>query len=122
MLIRTLKRLKDEELYGFESDIVDNIIDSYDDEEEIDYDTFLERLEEELGSYFTYYSDAFDFLQENNITDFNDAIQEWGATDVCAIACYYAREQVSESVYSCWEEYEFSEIVEDEEEEDSDIE
>ena len=111
-----LQRMRDEALYGFYADIVDYILDTMNEDGEIDQETFEERLSEELDSYFTYYDDAWEYLQDNNITDFEDAFYEWNVTGICGIACYYAYHDVIDIVYQYWDEYEDS--LESEEDED----
>ena len=110
-----LKKLCEESLSGLAYDITDNILSGICEDEEIDQSDFESRLSEELDSYFTYYSDAWEYLEDNNITDFEDAFYEWNATDICSIACYYAYTEVLDEVNTYWDEYEDS--LESEEEE-----
>ena len=51
---------------------------------EIDVDL----VNEKVNDYFIYYSDAWEYLQDNDITDFQYAFK-WGCTDICSIATYY---------------------------------
>lgn len=46
---------------------------------------------------FIYYYDAFNYLQENNITDFKDAIDA-GYTDIVAIANHYFFENTAAEI------------------------
>lgn len=46
---------------------------------------------------FVYYSDAFEYLQNNNITDIKDAIDE-GYTDIVSIANYYYYQHSMEEI------------------------
>lgn len=113
-----LRRLCDESLSGISETIIDYVLCGLDEEEDIDYDIedIEERINEELDNYFTYYSDAWEYLQDNCITDFEDAFYEWNATDICSIACYYAHEEVLSDLQSYWDEYEGSEEPEEEDE------
>lgn len=67
-----------------------------------------DEITEELYSYidFTCYSDAWDYLRDNQITDFSDAIQEFGATDVCSIACYYCEQEINAYIYENFDWFE----------------
>lgn len=47
---------------------------------------------EKIDNYFVYYSDAWEYLSNNHITDFEEAM-EYGLTNVCAIATYYLNEE-----------------------------
>lgn len=51
---------------------------------EIDVDL----VNEKVNDYFIYYSDAWEYLQDNDITDFSDAFDN-GCTQVCEIATFY---------------------------------
>ena len=109
-----LQQFIENELTGIGYDIGFNILDRLEDGEEIDTSDFDDMLNEELDSWFTYYDDAWDYLRDNNITDFSDAIHEWGATDICGIACYYAREEIWDAVNRYWDNYEIEDKEEDE--------
>ena len=119
MKYASLKRLCEESLTGISEVIIDYVLGGLDEEENIDYDIedIEERINEELDNYFTYYSDAWEYLQDNNITDFEDAFYEWNATDICGIACYYAHEEVMSDLQYYWDEYEVLDIEEEEEDE-----
>lgn len=108
-----LQKFIENELIGIGYDIGFNILDRLEDDEDIDTSEFDDMLNEELDSWFTYYEDAWEYLQDNNITDFSDAIHEWGATDICAIAMYYAREEIWDCVNRYWDDYEYEEDPED---------
>lgn len=116
---RKLQKLIENELTGIAYDIGFQILDRLKDGEEIDQWDFEDMVREELDSWFTYYDDAWDYLQDNCITDFSEAIQEWGATDICAIALYYAQEEINNEVNNYWDSYD---TEPDEDEEDYDIE
>lgn len=114
-----LKRLCDECLSGMCEDIISSVVDNmYDDQEYDSLDDLMDDVMYELDSYFTYYSDAWDYLQDNCITDFDEAIKEWGVHDVCGIACYYAREEIWDDVSAYWDEYEGTDEQEDAEEDE----
>ena len=97
-----LQKLIENELSGISYDIGFQILDRLEDGEEIDQWQFEDMLHEELDSWFTYYDDAWDYLRDNNITDFTEAIREWDATDICAIAFYYAYDNICHEVNVCW--------------------
>ena len=111
-----------ESMCGEVGDICMYVLDRFDEDDEIDFDTFLECASEEIDSYFTYYDDAWSYLQDNQITDFKEAFYEWNATDVCGIACYYLYEQLSSDVGDYWDYYEEQEdeeeILEEEDDEE----
>lgn len=66
---------------------IENYIDHLEwDIEHLEIDTDL--VNEKVNDYFIYYNDAYDYLQDNNITDFEDAFNN-GYTDICGIATYY---------------------------------
>ena len=113
-----LQKLIENELSGIAYDIGFQILDCLDDEDDIDESDFSDYVTQELDSYFTYYDDAWDYLQDNNITDFRDAMYEWNATDICAIAMYYAYTEICDEVSSYWEDYETDEDPETYEVED----
>ena len=77
------------------SDVLQYVLDRYDeDSEDIDESSVYDAISEECDSMFTYYSDAWDYLRDNGITDFDEAINECGCTNVCSIAWYYLRQEV----------------------------
>lgn len=55
---------------------------------EIDVDL----VNEKVNDYFIYYSDAWEYLQDNDITDFSDAFDN-GCTQVCEIAAFYLSDE-----------------------------
>lgn len=66
---------------------IENDLDDIDNEIynlEVDTDKVIEAI----SDHFIYYSDAWEYLQNADQTDFEDAFN-YGATDVCAIATYY---------------------------------
>lgn len=77
--------------------IIDNIIvNSFSiDEEKAEFD-FENLIFGEIDSSMIYYSDAWSYLQDNNITDFEDAIKEYEAYNITSIACYYLQQEVYE--------------------------
>lgn len=82
LVVRVENTETEEELDEIESDLDDLIY-------EIDNITLDDdKVIELLSDYFMYYSDAFDYLQNNDITDFDEAI-EMGNRDICSIATYY---------------------------------
>ena len=62
-----LQKLIENELDGIAYDIGFQILDCLDDEDDIDESDFSDYVSQELDSYFTYYDDAWDYLQDNNI-------------------------------------------------------
>lgn len=61
--------------------------------DDIEYSEELtDALHEEMDRAFIYYSDAWDYLQERGITDFEDAFKN-GCTNICSIAYYYLSEE-----------------------------
>ena len=76
------------------SDVLGYVLDRYDeDDDNIDEYDVEDAIMEECDEYFTYYDDAWEYLQENCITDFDDAVAE-GCTGVCSIAYYYLRDEI----------------------------
>ena len=67
-------------------------------EESQNIDELYELSWEEVDREFIYYSDAFNYLMDNNITDFEDAFKEFGATNVCGIAYYYCLNEVNQII------------------------
>lgn len=70
-------------------DIVKDMLDEYESVEEM-LTYYIDEVDREL----IYYSQAFNYLMDNNITDFEYAIKEWGATSVTAIAYAYLNDEV----------------------------
>ena len=78
--------------------VLDYILDRYSDEDEdIDEYDVYDAIIEECDSYLIYYSDAWEYLSSNNITDFDEAIAE-GNKDVCSIACYYLTQEINDNL------------------------
>ena len=76
------------------SDVLGYVLDRYDeDDQEIDEDEVYDAISEDCDNYFIYYSDAWNYLEDNCITDFDDAVAE-GCTGVCSIAYYYLRDEI----------------------------
>lgn len=117
MKYETLKRLISENLDGVALDIATNVCELWDEGDEISYDDFVDEIAQECDSWFTYYSDAWEYLQDENITDFEEAFQEWAVTDICGIACYYAEQRVRDDVWNWWGTYEQGEYEEEDSEE-----
>lgn len=103
--------------YGEINDILSSVLDRYSEDEEIDENDVYDAILDEVGEYFIYYSDAWDYLQDNAITDFEDAFYEWNTTDVCGIASYYLCEDARRYVGDEWSYYEDYEV----EDEDAEI-
>lgn len=82
-------------------DIIDAVLDYVDEDvHEADYYDLEEAIQQEIDSQFIYYSDAWDYLQDNNITDFTDAINEYGVTDLVGIASYYLMQEIMDNFLS----------------------
>ena len=71
--------------------VLQNIMNEYDLNDEDDFRT---ALDEQLSNQFTYYSDAFDFLQKQCITDYSEAIAEYGAKTLMEFAYYYLEDEI----------------------------
>lgn len=96
MNARELRRILEESnLSATAYDIVNNVID-YICEEPEEYD-IRDEIMNEIDSQFMYYDDAWNYLQEQNITDFTDAIREFGVTDIMGIASYYLLDEIEEN-------------------------
>ena len=88
MTFQDFKDLKDSgQLSDTASDTVDNIIDLRD---EADMNDDADEIAwQECDKQFIYYADAWQYLQDNEITDFTEAIENMGCKDINAIATYY---------------------------------
>lgn len=87
-LLRKLKELETD--YSVLAiSIVEDMIKEYDSMEDM-LTYYIDECDREL----IYYSQAFNYLMDNNITDFEYAIKEFGATDVCGIAYAYLNDEV----------------------------
>lgn len=58
-------------------------------------DEFREHIYEATGEAFIYYSDAFDYLKDQNIFEFEDAFRDGFGYNVCSIATYYLEDEIS---------------------------
>lgn len=99
------KKLKDLEKIFAEANLsgyAENLIGSF-----IDEQRFTKKDEfddEELLNWiycseeFIYYSHAFNYLMDENITDFREAIQD-GCTDVSQIAEWHLRQECFEKIF-----------------------
>jgi len=73
--------------------VAESTIDSYD-----NFDDMIDNLPFEVERELIYYSQSFNYLMDNNITDFKDAISN-GANDVTSIASYYLYEETTNLLY-----------------------
>ena len=60
-----------------------------------DIETMYELVWDYCDNEMIYYSQAFNYLMDNNITDFEESIKEFGCTNVCGIAFYYLYNEVN---------------------------
>ena len=74
-------------------DVLEAIIDGYVLEDEDDFEV---ALSEELDNQFMYWADAFDYLKDNSICNFEEAINELGATSIEQFAYYYLEQEIRE--------------------------
>lgn len=75
--------------------IIESLIDTLSQDESVDFNNAL--FEEVASSSVSiYYSSAFDYLRDQWITDFNDAIRNGFGGNVCHIAGYYLEEECYE--------------------------
>ena len=79
------------------SDVLDYVLDRFDGEEEIDEDDEYDAIRDECDAYFTYYDDAWDYLRDNCITDFDEAVRD-GFMSVCSIAYYYLEQEILDNL------------------------
>lgn len=108
MLYNRVKRMINESVDSEFVDVFENALEHFDQDEDVDEYDYEDAIRDECDSWFIYYQDAWDYLQDNNITDFDEAIDEWGAKDVCAIACYYFVEACMRELSEYWDEYAYS--------------
>lgn len=75
-----------------------NILEDYADKEEDINNIDINELIEENGAFpeLIYYNDCWNFLQEENITDFEEAIAI-GYKDIMSIATYYLNAYIGEA-------------------------
>lgn len=59
-------------------------------------DRLDEIIHDTIDGYLVYYSRAWNFLMDYNITDFSEAIDELDAKDLMSIAYYYMEQEVYE--------------------------
>ena len=79
-------------------DVLVYVLDRFDEDDEIEEDDVYDAIRDECDSYFTYYSDAWDYLIDNNITDFEDAIRYGGCENVSSIAYYYLEQEINDNL------------------------
>lgn len=70
---------------------------------------FLDQSGLGTGMFLDYYSRAFKYLDDNNIHDFDEAIDNWGVKSVNEIAYYYYYTDLMLILDSIEIEYEFDE-------------
>lgn len=73
-------------------------LDELEGKEEPDEDKTEQILWENLDVAFTYTKDAYDYLENQNISDFSEAIQEMGASTVEQIAFYFLEQEIRDFV------------------------
>lgn len=78
--------------------VLDDFSEYEDIEDEIEECDVWDAIYQSVDDYFIYYSDAWDYLQEESITDFTEAIDNVGARDVCAIAYYYLQQEILDNL------------------------
>lgn len=105
----TLYRLIEDNLWGELYDIAYAIAEDFADDADIEESDFIDNLLYEIDNHFIYYADAWEYLQDNGITDFSEAIDEFNATNVCSIAGYYAYQEIVNSISPEWDSYESDE-------------
>lgn len=71
-------------------DAINDLINDYEWKNE---DDFRDYIFEEVGETFIYYKDAFNFIVDRWITDFEEAFNV-GLTGICQIASYYLEQEV----------------------------
>lgn len=86
--------LENADLSATAYDIVDAVLDNIG--EDVDEYDLRDEVLNEIDSQFIYYDDAWNYLQEQDITDFTNAIREFGCTDLMGIASYYVLEEIEE--------------------------
>lgn len=73
--------------------VAESAIDSND-----NFDDMIDNLPFEVERELIYYSQSFNYLMDNNIVDFEDAINN-GANDITSIASYYLYEETIRLLY-----------------------
>lgn len=71
-------------------DIIKEFIDEYMNDPEADGDSFVR---DTVGNYLMYTSECWNYLQDNDITDFEAAIGEGFPANIYSIAAYYLEEE-----------------------------
>ena len=80
------------------SDVLQYVLDRWDEgDDDISECDVYDAVMEECDSYFIYYSDAWDYLRDNNITDFFDAVNN-GCDNICSIAYWYLQQEINENL------------------------
>lgn len=72
--------------------LVDNILNNYD---LVTDDDVRQAVWEEVDNAFIYYADAWDYLKQSGVTDFEEPVKE-GFTGITQIAVYYCEQEVYE--------------------------
>ena len=90
---KELERLYETERNSM-SDELDNVIASVLSEYDTEKVSADDALRDEINEAIDCYKDAWDYLRGQNITDFSEAINEWGAKDICSIATFYLEEEL----------------------------
>ncbi len=80
-----------------DNEILLEILEMFDDDEDLSKDDLISATDEFLYSDYetfelVYYYEAFEYLQDQNITDFEEAIKFGNCTDIVDIANYYKYE------------------------------
>lgn len=107
------RKLNKRRYYKLAVDIVSELLDEI--ENNLDYyskflkETTYDFVEEYVRDTFIIYKDAFDFLKNNKITDFSDAVEKGYGDDVYLVAHYY----VQQNVYSILKEIGLMDLFED---------
>lgn len=78
--------------FDFSDEAVQAVYDVIDRLAENPEENVYDLLQEVLDDDFIYYSDAFEYLQKTNNTDFEDPVKE-GFTGVCQIAYYFCEQE-----------------------------
>ena len=99
MTLKELKKAYEEgsrELSDEARDVLFNTIDALEEEEEPDEDEVEQTLWENLDIKFTYTKDAYDYLENQNLFDFSEAIQAVNAHTPEQIAYYFLEQEIRE--------------------------
>ena len=101
MTLEELKKAYEEgsrELSDEAQSVLFYTIDELEEEEEPGEDEVEQRLWENLDNQFIYTQDAYDYLENQHILDFSEAIQEMGAHTPEQIAYYFLEQEIREFV------------------------